>query len=137
VLESSIVALLADAVWRAGRLGALANCEIYREGWVIETMTKEEPYLGMDDRLIHTERASRAAERVESRSRHYVREINRLIETLRKLQKWPVSGEASQETVENEEETASPLPTEQPEPARKPVERADSDPQGSRIPLRE
>lgn len=114
MLESSIVALLADAVWRAGRLGALANCEIYREGWVIETMTKEEPYLGMDDRLIHTERASRAAERVESRSRHYVREINRLIETLRKLQKWPVSGEASQETVENEEETASPLPTEQP-----------------------
>lgn len=139
VLESSIVALLADAVWRAGRLGALANCEIYREGWVVETMANEDPDLGMDERLIHAERASKGAERVESRSRHYVREINRLIETIKKLQAWPASSEASQDHNEIkgiEPVEAKPTPAPSPEPARKPVQSATAKPRKGTLPRR-
>jgi len=138
-MESSIVALLADAVWRAGRLGALANCEIYREGWVINNLVAEDKDLGMIERRELADRASHAAERVEARTRHYVREINRLIETLRKLQAWPVPGEASQEV--NENTASAPNPPAQtaipePEPERKPVQRASNRPRQGSVPRR-
>ena len=146
-VESSVVGLLVDALWRAGRLGALANADIDREMWVIKNQSNVE-HEAPELHLL-AEQASKSVQKLEARARHYTREIARHLDLLKKLQNWPVSAEASQ--VLNEirelhtqevpepprkaaEEPAKPTPS--PEAVRKPVQSANSQPQKGSVPRR-
>ncbi len=139
-VESNVVGLLVDALWRAGRLGAMANADISREMWSINRQTStqhEAPELHL-----LAEQASKTVQKLEARARHYTREIARLMAILRQLQAFPVSLEASEvlnemieiETQQIPEPSQPPPP--QPAPERKPVERASNKPQQGVVPLR-
>ena len=149
--ESAVVGLLVDALWRAGRLGTLANADIDREMWVISnqsTAGHQEPELHL-----LAEQASKSVQKLEARARHYTREIARHLDLLRKLQNWPVSTEASQvlneikelrtQDVPQPSENEAPKPAAAPpepappaEPIRKPVQSANSKPQKGSVPRR-
>ena len=128
--EDALVSLLADATWRSTRLGALANADISREMSVIgrQAMNDIEPV----EVHLRAEQQSKTVERLESRARHYTREIIRITELLRKLRTLPVSAEASQ-VVDDIYDAGCPTPRENPVyppmPARKPVASVDSLPQ--------
>jgi len=146
-VESNIVGLLVDALWRAGRLGAMANADISREMWSINRQTStqhEAPELHL-----LAEQASKSVQKLEARARHYTREIARLMAILRQLQAFPVSVEASEvfnEIIEIEtrqipeppttEAQEAPKPATQPEPARKPVQNANIPSQKGSVPQR-
>ena len=151
VVEASVVGLLADALWRANRLGSLANLDIDREMWLIkrQSTTNHEP----EELHLLAEQQSKSVARLEARARHYTREVARLMDILRKLQTWPVSTEASQVLNEIRDLGAEqatppePKPSQKPEPppaaarpetqpARKPVQSANSKPQKGSVPRR-
>jgi hypothetical protein len=83
---------------------------------------------------------------LEARARHYTREINRLLDTLRKLQAFPVSAEASQvmnemldlatKEVPPPSQPQAPVPAPQPNPVRKPVQTDSNKPQEGSVPRR-
>jgi len=146
-VESAIVGLLVDAIWRSSRLGALANSGIDREMWLIKNQTTVE-HEASELHLL-AEQASKSVPKLEARARHYTREITRHLDLLKKLQNWPVSTEASQLANEISElwtEDVPEPPKKQPqepfepktaqEPARKPVQSANSKPQKGSIPRR-
>jgi len=136
LVESSVVGLLADALWRANRLGSLANLDIDREMFLIkhQTTTDHEP----EELHLLAEQTSKSVARLEARARHYTREVARLMEILRKLQNWPVSTEASQIFNETMELTTPEVPPREPltaarpapppQPVRKPVQTAENTP---------
>jgi hypothetical protein len=139
-VESNIVGLLVDALWRAGRLGALANADISREMWSINRQTStqhEAPELHL-----LAEQASKSVQKLEARARHYTREIARLMAILRQLQAYPVSVEASEvlnemNELEIEEVPEPPAqPADTPQPVRKPVQNANIPPQKGSVPQR-
>ena len=147
LVEASVVGLLADALWRANRLGSLANLDVDREMFLInhQSTTDHEPV----ELHLLAEQQSKSVARLEARARHYTREVARLMEILRKLQAWPVSTEASQVFNEirdlstqevppqREKEAKEPLePVPAAEPARKPVQSANSKPQKGSVPRR-
>jgi hypothetical protein len=150
-VESTVVELLVDSLWRAARLGSLANTDISREMWVINSQSNVEHDAGEVHLL--AEQASKSVARLEARARHYTREIARHLDLLRKLQNWPVSTEASQVSKEINDmrtqdvpeppanqaqkpaaEPAKPAPA--PQQARKPVQSANSQPQKGSVPRR-
>jgi hypothetical protein len=139
-VESTVVGLLADALWRAGRLGALANDDIDREMWSIKRQTSTQH----DAHELHllAEQASKSVQKLEARARHYTREIARLMAILRQMQTFPVSVEASEvlnEMIEIATEEVPELPADrpaQPQPARKPVQNANNQPQKGSVPQR-
>ncbi len=146
-VESAVVGLLVDALWRAGRLNAMANSDIDREMFLIkrQTSTEHEAY----ELHLLAEQTSKTVQKLESRARHYTREIARLMAILRQLQAIPVSVEASevlnemielgaQEVPEPPVEAAPepPKPVTQPEPSRKPVGNADMLPMKGHVPQR-
>ena len=140
MVEAAIVGLLADAIWRANRLANLANAGIDREMWLLKQQSSV-PHSPGELHLL-AEQASKTVPGLEARARHYTREINRLIDTLRKLQAFPVSMEASQvmnemmELGTKEVPPPSQPPPPPPAPERKPVERASNKPQQGVVPLR-
>ncbi|MBM3753481.1 MAG: hypothetical protein FJW38_05835 [Acidobacteria bacterium] len=93
-VESAVVGLLVDALWRATRLGALADDDIEREMWVIKNQSNVEH--DVDELHLLAEQSSKSVPKLEARARHYTREITRHLDLLKKLQNWPVSVEASQ-----------------------------------------
>ena len=139
-VESVIVGLLVDALWRAARLGALANSDIDREMWSIKRQTSTEH--DADELHLLAEQASKSVQKLEARARHYTREIARLMAILRQMQALPVSLEASE--VLNEmieiatEEVPAPTQPDVPAPApdKKPVQRASNTPEQGVVPLR-
>jgi len=146
-VESTIVGLLVDALWRAGRLGAMANSDIDREMFLIkrQTSTEHEAY----ELHLLAEQQSKTAQKLEARARHYTREIARLMAILRQLQTFPVSVEASEvlndmleiqteEVPEPPAETAqeAPKPVSEPQTARKPVQTIENRLQKGNVPLR-
>jgi hypothetical protein len=146
-VESNIVGLLVDALWRAGRLSAMANSDIDREMFLIKRQTSTE-HEAHELHLL-AEQTSRTVQKLEARARHYTREIARLMAILRQLQALPVSLEASEvlnEMIElgTEEvpeppadEVAQPAnPVSEPPPARKPVQNANIEPQKGSVPQR-
>ena len=139
-VESTVVGLLVDALWRAGRLGAMANADIDREMWSINRQTStrhEAPELHL-----LAEQASKTVQKLEARARPYTREIGRLMAILRQLQAFPVSVEASEvlnEMIEIQTEEVPEPPAEpvsEPQPARKPVQNANITPQKGSVPQR-
>ena len=142
--EDALVSLLADATWRSTRLGALANADISREMSVIDRQAMND----IDPYEVHllAEQQSKTVERLESRARHYTREVARLMDILKKLQAWPVSTEASQmlnecrdlqtEEVPPKDPKPAERPVAAPEPVRKPVQSANSKPQKGSVPRR-
>jgi len=144
LVETSVVRLLADALWRSNRLGSLANLDIDREMFLInrQSTTEHEPV----ELHLLAEQNSKSVARLEARARHYTREIARLMDILRKLQNWPVSTEASQmsneyldstnEEVPRKEPARAEKPVSQPQPVRKPVQSANSKPQKGSVPRR-
>ena len=146
-VESTVVGLLVDALWRAGRLGAMANADIDREMFLIKRQTSTE-HEAPELHLL-AEQTSKTVQKLEARARHYTREIGRLMAILRQLQTFPVSVEASEvlnEMIEiqteevpeppTEEAAEPPKPVTQPEPARKPVQNANIPPQKGNVPQR-
>ena len=143
-VESAVVGLLVDALWRAGRLGTLANADIDREMWV----NSNQSTAGHEAPELHllAEQASKSVQKLEARARHYTREIARHLDLLRKLQNWPVSTEASQMSNDYLDATTEEVPQKepakaetlvpQPQPVRKPVQSANSKPQKGRVPRR-
>jgi len=146
-VESAIVGLLVDALWRSSRLGALANAGIDREMWVIKNQSNVEHEVG--ELHLLAEQASKSVPKLEARARHYTREITRHLDLLKKLQNWPVSTEASQVASEIRELRTKDVP--QPpkkepkepfepesahEPVRKPVQSANSKTQKGSVPRR-
>ena len=87
-VESAVVGLLVDALWRAGRLNAMANSDIDREMFLIkrQTSTEHEAY----ELHLLAEQTSKTVQKLESRARHYTREIARLMAILRQMQALPV-----------------------------------------------
>ena len=140
MVEASIVGLLADAIWRANRLANLANAGIDREMWLLKKQSSVQHSQG--ELHLLAEQASNTVPGLEARARHYTREINRLIDTIRKLQAFPVSTEASEvmnEMMELATEDVPPPsqpPSPQSAPDRKPVERAKNKPQEGSVPRR-
>jgi len=140
MVEATIVGLLVDALWRAARLGGLANSGIDREMCLLKRQSSV-PY---GDRELHllAEQASKTVPGLEARARHYTREISRLLDTLRKLQAFPVSEEASQvmnemlDLATKDVPPPSQPPPPEPAPDRKPVERASNEPQEGSVPRR-
>jgi hypothetical protein len=140
MVEAAMVGLLADAIWRAHRLSNLANTDIDREMWLLgqQSSVKHEP----GELHLLAEQSSKSVAKLEARARHYTREINRIIDILRKLQALPVSLEASQ--VMNEvidlgtEEVPAPSqpPAPQPAPDKKPVQSVSNKPQEGSVPRR-
>lgn len=123
--EDALVSLLADATWRSTRLGALANADISREMSVIDrqAMNDVEPF----EVHLLAEQQSKTVERLESRARHYTREIIRITELLRKLRSLPVAAEASQVVDDIYAADCSQpveIPVPRPQPVRKPVNSA-------------
>ncbi|MBM3756575.1 MAG: hypothetical protein FJW38_21630 [Acidobacteria bacterium] len=146
-VESAIVGLLVDAIWRSSRLGALANAGIDREMWIIKNQTTIEHEAG--ELHLLAEQASKSVPKLEARARHYTRESTRHLDLLKKLQNWPVSTEASQlanEISELRTEDVPEPPKKEPkepfepkaaqEPARKPVQSANSKPRKGSVPRR-
>ncbi len=150
-VEAAIVGLLVDALWRASRLAGLTNAGIDREMWLLKQQSSVQHAPG--ELHLLAEQASKTVPGLEARARHYTREINRLIDTLRKLQAFPVSAEASQimnemldlathEVPQPSQPEAQkpaaepPKPAPQPEPARKPVQRDTNKPQEGSVPRR-
>ena len=119
LVEASVVGLLADALWRANRLGSLANLDVDREMFLInhQSTTDHEPV----ELHLLAEQQSKSVARLEARARHYTREISRLMDVLRKLQNWPVSVEASQMLNEFIESTAQEVPERALEPSETPA----------------
>jgi len=140
MVEAAIVGLLADAIWRANRLANLANAGIDREMWLLKQQSSV-PHSKGELHLL-AEQASKTVPGLEARARHYTREINRLIDTIRKLQAFPVSTEASQvmnEMIELGTKDVPPPsqpPAPQPAQDRKPVDRATNKPQEGSVPRR-
>ena len=144
MVEATIVGLLVDALWRAARLGNLANLGIDREMFLLKKQSSVEH----DDQELHllAEQASKTVPGLEARARHYTREINRLLDTLRKLQAFPVSEEASQvmnemldlatKEVPPPSQPQAPVPAPQPNPVRKPVQTDSNKPQEGSVPRR-
>jgi len=151
ITEASVVGLITDALWRANRLGSLANLDVDREMFLIkhQATTDHEPA----ELHLMAEQNSKSVARLEARARHYTREVARLMDILRKLQTWPVSVEASQvlndyrdleaeqaspQASETAEKPVPPPPADAPEPqsARKPVQSANAKPQKGSLPLR-
>jgi len=146
-VESTIVGLLVDALWRASRLSALANADIDREMWSINRQTSTQ-HEAAELHLL-AEQASKSVQKLEARARHYTREIARLMGILRQLQAFPVSVEASEvlnEMIEIQTEEVpgppaksaqvAPKPATAPQPARKPVQNANIAPQKGSVPQR-
>ncbi len=146
-VESTIVGLLVDAMWRAGRLGAMANADIDREMFLIkrQTSVEHEPY----ELHLLAEQQSKTVQKLEARARHYTREIARLMAILRDLQAYPVSVEASEvlndmleilteEVPEPPTEAVeeAPKPVAEPQPARKPVQSSSNKPLTGSVPRR-
>jgi hypothetical protein len=139
-VESAIVGLLVDALWRSARLSELANSDIDREMWSInrQTSTKHDA----DELHLLAEQASKSVQKLEARARHYTREIARLMAILRQLQAYPVSVEASEvlnemiEIATQEVPEPPAQPVDPPEPARKPVQNANIPPQKGSVPQR-
>ena len=145
--EAAMVGLLADAIWRAHRLSNLANSDIDRQMWLIKNQSSVDH--APHELHLLAEQASKSVHQLEARARHYTREINRIIDTIRKLQALPVSSEASQvmkemldlathEVPAPAPKPASPPPAAfpEPEPVRKPVQSANSKPQKGSVPRR-
>jgi len=146
-VESTIVGLLVDALWRASRLSALAHADIDREMWSINRQTSTQ-HEAAELHLL-AEQASKSVQKLEARARHYTREIARLMGILRQLQAFPVSVEASEvlnEMIEIQTEEVpgppaksaqvAPKPATAPQPARKPVQNANIAPQKGSVPQR-
>jgi len=146
-VESTIVGLLVDALWRASRLSALANADVDREMFLINRQTSTE-HEAPELHLL-AEQQSKTVQKLEARARHYTREIARLMAILRQLQTFPVSVEASEvlndmleiqteEVPEPPAETAqeAPKPVSEPQPARKPVQTIENRLQKGSVPLR-
>jgi hypothetical protein len=153
-VEANIVGLLVDALWRAGRLGALANSDIDRQMWLIgrQANVEHESY----ELHLLAEQASKSVSQLEARARHYTREISRYLDLLKKLQNFAVSTEASQvlsDVIDLHTKEAPEPPTEAPktvpkpaaesikpapaaEPVRKPVQSASNQTKKGSIPLR-
>ena len=135
-VENAVVGLLVDALWRASRLGALANADIDREMCVLanQATVQHDPV----ELHLLAEQASKSVARLEARARHYTREIARNLDLLKKLQSWPVSTEASQVSKEindmRTEDVPEPPTNEAKKPAEEPVKRA-LDPQPARKPV--
>jgi len=138
--EAAIVGLLADAIWRANRLANLANAGIDREMWLLKNQTSVQHSPG--ELQLLAEQASKTVPGLEARARHYTREINRLVDIIRKFQSFPVPEEASE--VMNEimdlavKEVPAPSQTATPEPppGQKPVQRDSNKPQEGSVPRR-
>ncbi|MBM3758248.1 MAG: hypothetical protein FJW38_30265 [Acidobacteria bacterium] len=149
--EAAMVGLLADAMWRAHRLSSLANSDIDRQMWLIQNQSsvQHEPH----ELHLLAEQASKSVHQLEARARHYTREINRIMDIIRKLQALPVSSEASQvmkemldlvtKDVPPPSQPEAPKPPAEPlkpappaEPARKPVQSAKNKPQEGSVPRR-
>ncbi|MBM3766676.1 MAG: hypothetical protein FJW32_14900 [Acidobacteria bacterium] len=142
--EAAMVGLLADAMWRAHRLSNLANSDIDRQMWLIKNQSSVKH--GHEELHLLAEQASKTVHQLEARARHYTREINRIMDIIRKLQALPVSSEASQIMSEmldlvthevpepSEPEPSKPAPA--PEPVRKPVQSVDNTPRKGSVPRR-
>lgn len=121
--ELTIVASLADAIWRQHRLSVAANQEIERQMYLIGCA---QPNGQADLPGIHlaAETDSTVVGRLEARARHYTREIARLQRILIYMQKYEVSDEASQmsaeilnlavQQIEAEKNSTPPPPAKQP-----------------------
>jgi len=138
--EAAMVGLLADAMWRAHRLSNLANTDIDREMWLVSQQSSVQ----RDPGELHllAEQSSKTVAKLEARARHYTREINRIMDIIRKMQALPVSLEASQvmnEIIElgTEEvpEPSQPAAAEPP-PDKKPVQSVSNKPQEGSVPRR-
>ena len=138
--EAAMVGLLADAMWRAHRLSNLANTDIDREMWLLG----QQSTVQRDPGEVHllAEQSSKSVAKLEARARHYTREINRIMDIIRKLQALPVSLEASQVMneiialgTEEVPESSQPV-TPEPAPDKKPVQRAANKPQEGSVPRR-
>jgi len=144
MVEATIVGLLVDALWRAARLGNLANTGIDREMWLLKKQSSVQH--GAEELHLLAEQASKTVPGLEARARHYTREISRLLDMLRKLQAFPVSEEASQimnemldlatKEVPEPSQPEAPKPATEPEPVRKPVQRDSNKPQEGSVPRR-
>lgn len=121
--ETGVVALIADAIWRANRLYCAANAEVHSKMRAIRTGSSVNQTLS--EIYLRAENASENVLRLESRARHFTREIARLISILDKMQNWGVSDKASRmsnEIIDNSMEKRDQPNKEEGEEKAKPAE---------------